>query len=105
MRNYNYEKIYNKLLTPEIVQLLAQIHEHKGEHAKVQEDELTHLIEIARIQSTEASNRIEGIYTSMSVCRRSSRTRPRPATAAKKKSPDIICFVLWWNMKCSMREI
>ena len=64
MRNFNYEKIHTKLLTPEIVQLLAQIHEHKGEHAKVQEDELTHLIEIARIQSTEASNRIEGIYTS-----------------------------------------
>ena len=64
MREYDYKKIYTKLLTPEIVQLLAQIHEHKGEHAKVQEDELTHLIEIARIQSTEASNRIEGIYTS-----------------------------------------
>ena len=64
MHNYNYEKIYNKLLTPEIVQLLAQIHEYKGEQAKVQKDELTHLIEIARIQSTEASNRIEGIYTS-----------------------------------------
>ena len=64
MRNYNYEKIYNMLLTPEIVQLLAQIHEYKGEHAKVQEDELTHLVEIARIQSTQSSNRIEGIYTS-----------------------------------------
>ena len=64
MRNFNYEKVYKELLTPEIVQLLAQIHEHKGEHAQVKEDELTHLIEIARIQSTEASNRIEGIYTS-----------------------------------------
>ena len=38
MREYDYKKIYTKLLTPEIVQLLAQIHEHKGEHAKVQED-------------------------------------------------------------------
>ena len=64
MRNFNYEKVYKELLSPEIVQLLAQIHEHKGEHAQVKEDELTHLIEIARIQSTEASNRIEGIYTS-----------------------------------------
>ena len=64
MRNFNYEKVYKELLTPEIVQLLAQIHEHKGEHAQVKEDELNHLIEIARIQSTEASNRIEGIYTS-----------------------------------------
>jgi len=64
MREFNYKNIYSSLLTPEIVQLLAQIHEHKGEHANVQADELTHLIEIARIQSTEASNRIEGIYTS-----------------------------------------
>ena len=64
MRNFNYEKVYKELLTPEVVQLLAQIHEHKGEHAQAKEDELTHLIEIARIQSTEASNRIEGIYTS-----------------------------------------
>ena len=64
MREYDYRKIYTKLLTPEIVQLLAQIHEYKGAHAQVKEDELTHLIEIARIQSTEASNRIEGIYTS-----------------------------------------
>ena len=64
MREFNYKNIYSSLLTPEIVQLLAQIHEHKGEHAIVQADELSHLIEIARIQSTEASNRIEGIYTS-----------------------------------------
>ena len=64
MRNYNYEAIYHSLLTPEIVQLLAQIHEYKGAHAQVKEDELPHLVEIARIQSTEASNRIEGIYTS-----------------------------------------
>ena len=64
MRNFDYEKIYTQLLTPKIVHLLAQIHEYKGEHAKVKEDELTHLVEIARIQSTEASNRIEGIYTS-----------------------------------------
>lgn len=64
MRKYNYEKIYSELLTPEIVQLLALIHEYKGEHANVQEDDLTSLVELARIQSTEASNRIEGIYTS-----------------------------------------
>lgn len=64
MREYNYEKIYAKLLTPEIVSLLTQIHEHKGESAQIEEDSLSHLIEIARIQSTEASNIIEGIRTS-----------------------------------------
>ena len=64
MREYNYEKIYTKLLTPEIVSLLTQIHEHKGESAQIEEDSLNHLMEIARIQSTEASNKIEGIRTS-----------------------------------------
>ena len=85
MRNYNYEKIYNKLLTPEIVQLLAQIHEHKGEHAKVQEDELTHLIEIARIQSTEASNRIEGIYTSDDRLQKLVKDKTMPQNRSEKE--------------------
>ena len=85
MRNYNYEKIYNKLLTPEIVQLLAQIHEHKGEHAKVQEDELTHLIEIARIQSAEASNRIEGIYTSDERLQKIVKDKTTPRNRSEKE--------------------
>lgn len=85
MRNYNYEKIYHKLLTPEIVQLLAQIHEHKGEHAKVQEDDLTHLIEIARIQSTEASNRIEGIYTSDERLRNIVKDKTTPRNRSEKE--------------------
>ena len=85
MRNFNYERIYAKLLTPEIVQLLAQIHEHKGEHAKVQEDELTHLIEIARIQSTEASNRIEGIYTSDERLRNIVKDKTTPRNRSEKE--------------------
>ncbi len=85
MRSYNYEKIYNSLLTPEIVQLLAQIHEHKGEHAKVQEDELTHLTEIARIQSTEASNRIEGIYTSDERLQKIVKDKTTPRNRSEKE--------------------
>lgn len=85
MRNYNYEKIYNTLLTPEIVRLLAQIHEHKGEHAKVQEDELTHLIEISRIQSTEASNRIEGIYTSDERLQKIVKDKTTPRNGSEKE--------------------
>ncbi len=85
MRNFNYEKIYTKLLTPEIVQMLAQIHEHKGEHANVQEDELTHLIEIARIQSTEASNRIEGIYTSNERLQKIVKDKTTPRNRGEKE--------------------
>lgn len=67
MREYCFEKKWEKLLTPETVSLLASIHEFKGEQSlfiEVHEDELTELMEIAKIQSTESSNKIEGIYTS-----------------------------------------
>ena len=85
MREYDYKKIYMKLLTPGIVQLLGQIHEHKGEHAKVQEDELTHLVEIARIQSTEASNRIEGIYTSDERLQKLVKDKTTPRNRSEKE--------------------
>jgi Fic family protein len=67
MREFNYEKVWHNLLTPDIVALLTQIHEYKGEQTlfiEAKADSLTQLVEIAKIQSTEASNKIEGIYTS-----------------------------------------
>lgn len=67
MRNYDLRNRWQKLLTPDIVALLTQIHEFKGEQnlfIETNSDTLTQLVEIAKIQSTEASNKIEGIYTS-----------------------------------------
>lgn len=67
MRTYDFTSNYEKLLTPDIVALLTQIHEYKGEQTlfiEAKADTLTKLVEIAKIQSTEASNKIEGIYTS-----------------------------------------
>ena len=67
MRVYDYNKKWQQLLTPEIVTMLSQIHEFKGEQnlfIEAQSDTLTQLVEIAKIQSTEASNKIEGIFTS-----------------------------------------
>lgn len=66
MRTLNYKTEYQKLLIPEIVGYLTQIHEQKGQQnlfVEAHADELTELLEIAKIQSTEASNRIEGIVT------------------------------------------
>ena len=66
MRNYNYRKNWNDLLTPEIVKKLTLIHEYKGEQRlfiEAHKDELKELVEIAKVQSTEASNKIEGIST------------------------------------------
>lgn len=66
MRNYDYREKWHKLLTPEIVKKLTIISEYKGEQRlfiEAHQDELNDLVEIAKIQSTEASNRIEGIFT------------------------------------------
>ena len=66
MRSLNYKETYQKLLTPEIVSYLTQIHEQKGQQnlfIEAHKDALSELLEIAKIQSTEASNRIEGIIT------------------------------------------
>ena len=66
MRRFDYPTEYGRLLTPEIVALLTAIHESRGEQARLagqKEASLSQLVEIARIQSTDASNRIEGIVT------------------------------------------
>lgn len=66
MRDYNYKEKWKKLLTPEIVKKLTLIHEYKGEQRlfiEAHKDELNELVEIAKVQSTEASNQIEGIST------------------------------------------
>ncbi len=82
MRQYNYGEKWKKLLTPEIVTYLSQIHEFKGKQTlfkAAKADILTKLTEIAKIQSTEASNKIEGIYTSSSRLKAlvNDKTRPK----------------------------
>lgn len=67
MKNFDYITNPAKLLTPEIVQMVGSIHEHKGKQELFLEaniDELKTLLEVTLIQSTGASNRIEGIFTS-----------------------------------------
>ncbi len=67
MRKYDFQNESKSLLTPDIVALLTQIHEFKGEQnlfIETNQNSLSHLVEIAKIQSADASNQIEGIYTS-----------------------------------------
>ena len=67
MREFDFKASASKLLTNDIVNMLGYIHEYKGQQnlfIEAKADVLSHLLEIAKIQSTEASNRIEGIYTS-----------------------------------------
>lgn len=67
MHTFDYKIKPLQYLTPEIVALVVKIHECKGRQElfiEANKDELKALLEVARIQSTGASNRIEGIYTS-----------------------------------------
>jgi len=66
MREFNYNALSEKQWDSEILGLVAQIHEFKGRqdlYLKQKPAVLNKLIEIAKIQSTEASNKIEGIVT------------------------------------------
>ncbi len=88
MRNYDFISKYETLLSPVIVALLSQIHEFRGEQAKLmgtKEDTLIQFVEIAKIQSTEASNKIEGIYTSDERLKKIVREKTMPKTRSEKE--------------------
>ena len=88
MRDYNYAKRYDSLLSPEIVALLTQIHEFKGEQnlfIEAKADALMQLVELAKIQSTEASNKIEGIFTSDDRLKKIVRDKTMPRTRSEKE--------------------
>ena len=66
-RKFDYSKLPRVLACGEIMNLLSQIHEYKGKqelYVQARADVFVHLLEAAQIQSTGASNRIEGIHTS-----------------------------------------
>jgi Fic family protein len=67
MRKFDYTTIPDELMNHELMNLVSAIHEYKGKQElfiEAKPDVLAAMLEIAKIQSTGASNRIEGIYTS-----------------------------------------
>ena len=66
MREFDYSKLSTLRWDAEILSLVAKIHECKGRQEMFLSQKpaaLDKLVEIAKIQSTEASNKIEGIIT------------------------------------------
>ena len=66
MRTFNYSKIKEQKWDSEILGYIAAIYREVGkqeQYLKQRPEELEKLVEIAKIQSTEASNAIEGIVT------------------------------------------
>ena len=82
MHIFDYQTAPAALLTPEITALLSAIHEFKGKqelYLNAKPDILNALVEVAKVQSTTSSNRIEGISTTDARMRElmSQKTIPR----------------------------
>ena len=82
MRTFNYSAIRNQKWDSEILGLIAAIYKEAGKqelYLKQRPNELEKLVEIAKIQSTEASNAIEGIVTTNTRIRQlvEEKTTPR----------------------------
>lgn len=66
MRNFNYTAIAEQKWDSEILNLIAAIYKEAGKQEmclKQRPEEMEKLVEFAKVQSTEASNAIEGIVT------------------------------------------
>ncbi len=66
MRTFNYSKMNEQKWDSELLGLIAAIYKEAGKqemYLKQRPDELEKLVEIAKVQSTENSNAIEGIVT------------------------------------------
>lgn len=82
MRSFNYSIIREQKWDSEILSLIAAIYKEAGKQelfVKQRPEELNKLVEIAKIQSTEASNAIEGIVTTSTRIRElvNEKTTPR----------------------------
>ena len=66
MREFHYDYLKEKRWDKDVLGYIGLIHEYKGKqqlYLKQKPMELSRLVEIAKIQSTESSNAIEGIVT------------------------------------------
>ena len=88
MRTFDFKAEYGKILTPDVVNYLSLIHEYKGQQGALLEakkDILSDLLEIAKIQSTDASNRIEGIITTEDRLKKIVREKTLPKNRSEKE--------------------
>lgn len=82
MRSFNYSAIRNQRWDSDVLGLIAAIYKEAGKqelYLKQRPEELEKLVEIAKVQSTEASNAIEGIVTTSTRVRQlvEEKTAPR----------------------------
>lgn len=82
MRDFNYSKVRDQKWDSDVLGLIAAIYKEAGKqelYLKQRPQKLEKLVEIAKVQSTEASNAIEGIVTTNTRIRQlvAEKTTPR----------------------------
>lgn len=83
MHEFDYSKLRESSWDAEVLSFVAQIREHKGRqelYLRQKPVELKRLVEVAKIQSTDSSNRIEGIGTSNARMKQLVEDRTTPRT-------------------------
>ena len=81
MRTFNYSAIKEQKWDSDVLGLIAAIYKEAGKqelYLKQRPEELEKLVEIAKIQSTEASNAIEGIEYPNPATRRGENHAEKP---------------------------
>ena len=88
MRTFNYSLIKDNKWDSELLGLIAAIYKEAGKqemYLKQKPQELEKLVEIAKIQSTEASNAIEGIVTTNTRIRQLMEEKTTPRNRNEKE--------------------
>ena len=88
MAQFEYGEILDSLMTPDVVSALGNVREHRGRqelYKSLQPATLEKLCEVAKIQSTGASNRIENVSTSEVRLRELMQHRVGPRTRDERE--------------------
>lgn len=109
MRQFDYSKYTLKQWDNEILNYLTQIHEFKGKqelYARQKPVELERLVEVAKVQSVESSNRIEGIVTTGSRLGQIVAKKLLRKEGMRKKSPDtVMCSIRFMKAMTTSRLV
>lgn len=88
MKVFNYSQYKNTSWDNEILGYISQIHEYRGRLSNIElsnKIQINKLVEIAKIQSTEASNKIEGIVTTSTRIKQICEEKTLPKTRDEKE--------------------
>ena len=93
VRIFDYTKLENRTWDKEVLNYIGLIHEFKGRqqlYLAQKPADLDRLVDLAKIQSTEASNAIEGIFTTNQRLAQLMSEKTTPRNRNEKESNCII---------------